>query len=146
MKIGEISPLPGAIRPRKRVGRGIGSGHGKTCGRGTKGANSRSGTKKKPGFEGGQMPIQRRVPKRGFKNPLRREFQVVNLRDIESRGFESEVTPEAMREAGLVRNLDLPIKVLGDGEVTKPLVVKANAFSKSALDKINRAGGKAEVI
>ena len=146
MNMGEIAPVSGAVRPRKRVGRGIGSGHGKTCGRGSKGAKSRSGNKRKSGFEGGQMPIQRRVPKRGFGNPFKEEFQIINLSDIEGRDFESEIDPESMKKAGIIKKLRLPIKVLGDGEISKPIVVKANAFSRSAVEKIEKAGGKAEVI
>ncbi len=131
----------------KRVGRGPGSGHGKTASRGTKGAKSRSGFRFKRGFEGGQMPLHRRVPKRGFHNPFRVEYAVVNL-DTLAEVFEagSAVTPELLRERGLVRESRAPIKVLGRGEIAKKLTVKAHKFSGSAAEKIANAGGKAETL
>jgi large subunit ribosomal protein L15 len=147
MSLNNLRPPKGARKPRKRVGRGPGSGHGKTATRGNKGAKSRSGFRFKRGFEGGQMPLHRRVPKRGFHNPFRIEYAVVNLDtivDVFDAG--SSVTPELLRERGLVRESRVPIKVLGRGDVTKPLTVHAHKFSGSAAEKIAAAGGKAEVI
>jgi large subunit ribosomal protein L15 len=147
MSLNNLRPPKGARKDRKRVGRGPGSGHGKTATRGNKGAKSRSGFRFKRGFEGGQMPLHRRVPKRGFHNPFRIEYAVVNL-DTIALVFEagSSVTPELLRERGLVRVSRGPIKVLGRGEVTKALTVHAHKFSGSAAEKIAAAGGKAEVI
>jgi len=132
---------------KKRVGRGQGSGNGKTAGRGHKGAKSRSGFKHKRGFEGGQMPLHRRVPKRGFHNPFRIEYAVVNL-DTLGEVFDagSSVTPELLRERGLVRVTGAPIKVLGRGDLAKKLTVHAHKFSGSAAEKIAKAGGLAQVI
>jgi large subunit ribosomal protein L15 len=147
MSLNNLRPPKGAKHPRKRVGRGPGSGHGKTASRGTKGAKSRSGFRFKRGFEGGQMPLHRRVPKRGFHNPFRIEYAVVNL-DTLNEVFEagSAVTPELLRERGLVRTATAPIKVLGRGEVSKALTVRAHKFSGSAAQKIAAAGGATEVI
>jgi large subunit ribosomal protein L15 len=147
MSLNNLRPPKGAKHPRKRVGRGPGSGHGKTASRGTKGAKSRSGFRFKRGFEGGQMPLHRRVPKRGFHNPFRVEYAVVNL-DTLNEVFEagSAVTPELLRERGLVRTVTAPIKVLGRGEVKKALTVRAHKFSGSAAQKIAAAGGATEVI
>ena len=143
MKLHELSPAKGSRRARKRIGRGPGSGLGKTAGRGHKGQRSRSGFSRRRGFEGGQMPLIRRVPKRGFTNIFRKEWAIVNVDRLAD--FEGEVTPEALRERGLVRP-GLPVKVLGDGEVAKSLTVKAHKFSRSAREKIEKAGGKCEVI
>ena len=147
MSLNNLRPPKGAKHPKKRLGRGMGSGHGKTASRGTKGAKSRSGFRFKRGFEGGQMPLHRRVPKRGFHNPFRIEYAVVNL-DTLGEVFEagSAVTPEVLRERGLVRLAHAPIKVLGRGEVNKALTVRAHKFSGSAAQKIAAAGGAAEVI
>ena len=147
MALNNLRPPRGARHARKRVGRGPGSGHGKTASRGSKGAKSRSGYRFKRGFEGGQMPLHRRVPKRGFHNPFRVEFAVVNL-DTLGEVFDagSSVTPDVLRERGLVRVSDAPIKVLGRGELTKKLTVLAHKFSGSAAEKIVKAGGTAEVI
>jgi large subunit ribosomal protein L15 len=143
--LSRLQPAPGSRRKVKRIGRGPGSGHGKTATRGNKGQNSRSGsTKQYAGFEGGQMPLHRRIPKRGFTNIFRREFAIVNVGDLAR--FEGEVTPERLLEAGLVRKLHDGLKVLGGGELTKAVVVRAHRFSRSALEKIAAAGGKAEVI
>ena len=147
MALNNLRPPRGAKHAKRRVGRGPGSGHGKTASRGHKGAKSRSGFRFKRGFEGGQMPLHRRVPKRGFRNPFRVEYAVVNLDtivDVFDAG--SSVTPELLRERGLVRKSRAPIKVLGRGDVTKPLTVHAHKFSGSAAEKIAAAGGKAEVI
>jgi large subunit ribosomal protein L15 len=135
----DLSPSGGSHRDRKRVGRGPGSGLGKTAGRGQKGAGARTGHKRPAGFEGGQMPLHRRLPKRGFTNIHRVEYQVVNLRDLER--FEGSVTVAALREAGLIGTLQRPVKILGTGELTKALTVEAHAFSKGAKEKIEAAGG-----
>jgi large subunit ribosomal protein L15 len=133
--------------PKKRIGRGQGSGNGKTAGRGHKGAKSRSGFHYKRGFEGGQMPLHRRVPKRGFHNPFRVEYEVVNLDTIEAR-FDAGtlVTPELLREHRLVQSADKPVKVLGRGAIGKKLTVRAHKFSGKAAEKIAAAGGTAESI
>ncbi|RMG99222.1 MAG: 50S ribosomal protein L15 [Aquificota bacterium] len=147
MKLHELAPNEGATKERKRVGRGIGSGHGKTCGKGHKGQKSRSGDRKLPSwFEGGQTPLHKRIPKRGFRPVNRVEYSVVNLRTID-RYFEEgqEVTPESLMERGLVKK-GMPVKILGDGELSKPLRIKAHAFSESAKRKIEQAGGSFEVI
>lgn len=136
----ELRPTPGSRRDRKRIGRGPGSGTGKTSGRGHKGQKARSGASIPARFEGGQMPLHRRVPKGGF-TPLRRvEYQVVNVRALEELG-EAEVTPEILRERGLIGSLKEPVKVLGDGELTRAVQVTAHAFSGSAKKKIEDAGG-----
>jgi large subunit ribosomal protein L15 len=147
MSLNNLRPPRGAKRDRKRVGRGPGSGHGKTATRGSKGAKSRSGFRFKRGFEGGQMPLHRRVPKRGFHNPFRVEYAVVNL-DTLAEVFDagSSVTPEVLRERGLVRQAHAPVKVLGRGDITKQLTVHAHKFSGSAAQKIAAAGGVAELI
>ena len=140
----DLTPGSGSHRGRKRVGRGPGSGMGKTSTRGEKGQKARSGGSVHPRFEGGQMPLIRRIPKRGFKSLNRVEYQVVNVRDLE--GLEGEVTPEALKAAGLIRSLGKPVKVLGVGEVTAKLSVSAHAFSASARTKIEGAGGSVSVI
>ncbi len=147
MDLSNLKPADGSKQNKKRVGRGPGSGNGKTAGRGNKGAQSRSGYSYKRGFEGGQMPLHRRLPKRGFNNIFRTEYSVVNLDQLEGQ-FDAgmTVTPDALREAGLVHGKRLPIKVLGRGEITKPLTVHAHKFSGSAADKLAAAGGKAEAI
>ena len=147
MSLNNLRPPKGAKHPKKRVGRGPGSGHGKTASRGTKGAQSRSGFRFKRGFEGGQTPIHRRVPKRGFHNIFRVEYAVVNL-DTLAEVFEagSAVTPELLRERGLVRQAKAKVKVLGRGDITKKLTVRAHKFSGSAAEKIAAAGGTTEVI
>jgi large subunit ribosomal protein L15 len=130
---------------KKRVGRGMGSGMGKTSTRGHKGQGSRSGSRQKRGFEGGQMPLHRRLPKRGFTNIFRTEYQVVNLSDLENLG-EKDVTPEVLRKSRLVKGKNSLIKVLGDGELKSAITVHAHKFSKSAQEKITKAGGKAEIV
>jgi large subunit ribosomal protein L15 len=134
-----------ANEKRKRVGRGMGSGMGKTSTRGHKGQGSRSGSRLMRGFEGGQMPLHRRLPKRGFTNIFRTEYQVVNLTALAELG-EKEVTPEVLKKARLVKGKDALIKVLGDGELKKAITVHAHKFSKSAQEKITKAGGKAEIV
>ncbi|MDQ0340205.1 large subunit ribosomal protein L15 [Caldalkalibacillus uzonensis] len=146
MKLHELKPAPGSRKERKRVGRGIGSGTGKTAGRGTKGQNARSGGGVRPGFEGGQMPLYRRLPKRGFKNPTRKEYAVVNLGTLNRFEEGTTVTPELLKETGVVKNLKDGLKILGEGDLKVKLTVKANKFSQSAIEKIEAAGGKTEVI
>jgi large subunit ribosomal protein L15 len=150
MNLGDLHPAQGARKRRKRVGRGPGSGHGKTSTRGHKGHKARSGGGKEPGFEGGQMPLYRRIPKRGFKNRFRREFAVLNLTDLARRFPEGgDVTPESMVEKGLLRGSQQgAVKVLGTGDLPagQRFVVRAHAFSKSATQKIEAGGGRAEVI
>jgi large subunit ribosomal protein L15 len=146
MKLHELSSAPGSRKERKRVGRGPSSGTGKTSGRGHKGQNSRSGGGTRPGFEGGQNPLYRRLPKRGFTNPTRKEYAIVNIEDLNNFAADTEVTPEFLFENGIVKNAKSGIKILGNGEVTVKLTVKANKFSQSAVDKIEAAGGKTEVI
>ena len=140
----DLTPTSGSRRNRKRVGRGPGSGRGKTATRGQKGQKSRSGASVHPRFEGGQMPLVRRIPKRGFTNFNRVEFQVVNVRDLEN--LEGDVSPEGLKAAGLIASLRKPVKVLGQGELTKALDVSAHAFSGSARDKIQAAGGSVSVV
>jgi large subunit ribosomal protein L15 len=140
----DLKPAPGSHRDRKRLGRGPGSGTGKTAGRGGKGQSARTGYKRKRGFEGGQMPLHRRLPKRGFKNFTRLEYQVVNLRDLSA--VEGDVTPESLKAAGLVTSLKRPVKVLGDGDLGAKVSVSAHAFSKSAREKIEAAGGSVTVL
>ncbi|ANE46800.1 50S ribosomal protein L15 [Paenibacillus swuensis] len=146
MKLHELQPAPGSRHPKKRIGRGIGSGTGKTAARGHKGQNARSGGGVRPGFEGGQNPLYRRLPKRGFTNFNRKEYALVNIEDLNSFAAGTEVTPELLKESGIVKNSKSGIKILGNGEVTVQLTVKANKFSQSAVDKIQAAGGKTEVI
>ncbi len=146
MKLHELSPAPGSRQERKRVGRGTGSGMGKTSTRGHKGQNARSGGGVRPGFEGGQNPLYRRLPKRGFTNPTRKEYAIVNIEELNSFEAGTEVTPELLFEQGIVKNAKSGIKFLGNGEVTVKLTVKANKFSQSAVEKIEAAGGKTEVI
>ncbi len=147
LRLGFLSPAPGSKKRKKRVGRGPGSGHGKTCGRGHKGQNARSGGGVPPYFEGGQMPLVRRIPKRGFSNQMfKKRYAIVNIRDL-VRWFSSgeEVTPEILREKGYIKK-KYPVKVLGLGEIDFPLTVKAHAFSEEARKKLEEAGGKVEVI
>jgi large subunit ribosomal protein L15 len=144
--IGALRPPVGAHKRSKRIGQGMGSGHGKTATRGSKGQRSRSGMRMRPGFEGGQMPLHRRLPKRGFTNIFRKHYAVVNLKDLEEFKPEEKITPEVLVERGLVKRLGDGLKVLGGGELKLPLQVSAHVFSKSAREKIQKAGGKAEVI
>ncbi|HHU49324.1 MAG: 50S ribosomal protein L15 [Caldicoprobacterales bacterium] len=146
MKLHELKPAEGSVRTPLRKGRGPASGLGKTAGRGHKGQKARSGGGVRPGFEGGQMPLSRRLPKRGFTNIFAKVYSLVNLKDLN--GFEegTVVTPELLKENGLVKKFNDGIKILGDGELTKKLTVQAHKFSKSAKEKIEALGGKAEVI
>jgi len=147
MDLSTLKPAQGSKHSKKRVGRGHGTGQGTQAGRGHKGAQSRSGYKFKRGFEGGQMPLHRRIPKRGFHNPFRREYAVVNLDTLADR-FDAGtvVTPELLRERGLVHGTGSPIKVLARGDIAKKLTVRAHKFSGKAVEKIAAAGGAAEVL
>lgn len=146
MRLDDLKPAAGSNKKRKRVGRGDGSGHGKTSGRGHKGQGARSGGNTKPGFEGGQMPLQRRLPKRGFRNPFKIKVAVVNLEQLEAFPSGSEVTPELLTQHGLVRGNQPRVKVLGDGDLSKSLTVRAHGFSAKAKEKIEACGGKVELI
>ncbi|MBR1811547.1 MAG: 50S ribosomal protein L15 [Clostridia bacterium] len=147
MKLHELAPAAGSKKDVKRVGRGPASGQGKTAGKGHKGQKARAGRGPRPGFEGGQMPLQRRVPKRGFNNIFAKEIAIVNLADLDARFADGDVVDvAALIEAGLVKKELDGVKVLGNGELTKKLTVKVNAFSASAKEKIEAAGGTAEVI
>jgi len=145
MNIQDLKAAPGSRKSTRRVGRGVGSGRGKTSARGHKGQKSRSGGGVRPGFEGGQMPLQRRLPKRGFKNPFATSYKVLNLRDIERCGLE-EISPEILLENGIIKSIDDGLKILGAGELSRAVKVKANAFSETARKKIEGAGGTAEVV
>jgi large subunit ribosomal protein L15 len=145
MKLNELLPPEGSRGTRKRVGRGVGSGQGKTAGRGTKGHNSRSGGGVRPGFEGGQMPLHRRLPKRGFTNIFKKKIAVINIRDLERFESGSIVDEAALIRAGLVKGRRDGIKLLGQGEIKIPLTVKVNGVSKNAREKIIAAGGNIEV-
>lgn len=147
MRIEDLKPAEGSKRGDRRVGRGVGSGLGKTSGKGHKGQKARSGGTKGAGFEGGQMPLQRRLPKRGFSNyPFSKEYAVINLRDLSKLVDLEVITPDVLREGGVVKDMKDGLKVLGDGEIKKSITVKAHAFSSAARKKITDAGGKAEVI
>jgi len=146
MKLHELRPAAGSTKNRKRIGRGTASGQGTTAGRGMNGQNSRSGGGVRPGFEGGQMPLFRRLPKRGFNNFTRKHWTIVNVETLNKFEDGTEITPEMLLETGVVSKLNYGLKILGDGELTKKLTVKANKFTQSAITKIEAAGGKAEVI
>ncbi len=147
MRQDKLAPAPGSRKDRKRVGRGNGSGHGTYSGRGCKGQKSRSGFSMRPGFEGGQLPLIKRLPrKRGFVNIFRTEYSIVNLDSLNAFEAGSEVTPEVLVAAGVVKSLRQPIKVLAEGGIDRPLTVKANRFSAAAKAKIEAAGGKAEEV
>jgi large subunit ribosomal protein L15 len=147
MRLHELSPAPGAVKKRKRVGRGPGSGHGKTSCKGMKGQKSRSGGGKGPGFEGGQTPIYRRLPKLpGFKNPFKKVFAIVNVDQLNMFDAKAVVDPQTLQQAGLIKSAEMMVKILGRGEIEKSITVKANHFSGSALRKIEAAGGKAESL
>jgi large subunit ribosomal protein L15 len=148
MKLHELKPAPGSTKKRTRVGRGIAAGKGKSAGRGTKGQHSRSGGTKPAYFEGGQLPLVRRLPfKRGFNNIFRTRYQEVNISGLEERfNADAVVTPAAMKEAGLIRNADRPVVILGNGTLSKKLTVSAHRFTKSAVEKIEKAGGTTEKL
>ena len=144
--LNQLSPVEGARHSKKRLGRGIGSGQGKTAGKGSKGQNSRSGGGTRPGFEGGQLPLFQRLPKRGFKNFTRKEYAIINIADLNAFEDGAVVDAIALVEAGIVKEVFDGVKVLGQGELTKKLTVKAAKFSQSAVEKIEKAGGKTEVM
>ncbi len=147
MNQNELSPAPGSKKSRKRVGRGDGSGHGSYSGRGCKGQKARAGYKTKPGFEGGQLPLVKRLPrKRGFVNIFRTEYSVININKLNMFESGSEVTPERLVAAGLVKSLRHPVKILAEGDINHPLVVKAHKFSTTARAKIEAAGGRVEEV
>jgi len=145
MELNNLKPKKGARHAKKRIGRGPGSGHGKTAGRGEKGQKSRSGYSRMLGFEGGQMPLHRRLPKRGFTNIFKKEYAIVNLRDLEKLEGDS-FTVDRLVELGVIRKLGEGLKVLGTGELTRAITVEAHVFSRSAADKIQKAGGQAKLI
>jgi large subunit ribosomal protein L15 len=145
MKLSELKATPGSRKDRKRVGRGIGSGTGKTSGRGQKGQKSRSGGNPHPWFEGGQMPLYRRLPKRGFTNIFKKEYEIVSIAQLERLKIKGPITLEAMREKGIIRKVDL-VKVLGDGELSEAITIHAHKFSRSALEKIEKSGGKVVTV
>jgi large subunit ribosomal protein L15 len=145
MILEELRPPEGARKKRKRVGRGIGSGHGKTACRGAKGQNARSGRGTKAGFEGGQMPLQRRLPKRGFHSPFKKEFSIIHIRDLNRFPKDSLVEPELLHQSGLLKKTDL-VKLLSEGELEHPLTIRVHQVSKAALKKVEAASGKVEVI
>ena len=145
--LSDLVPNEGSNQKRKRVGRGTGSGHGKTSGRGTKGQKSRSGPGVRAGFEGGQLPIQKRMPyKRGFTNIYKADWEVVNLGLIDELGFTGEVTPKVLYDRGVIRGLEFPVKILGDGEITRALQITAHAVSEPAKERIEAAGGSVTLI
>ena len=146
MKVHDLSPLAGARKKRKRVGRGPGSGHGKTSCRGHKGQKSRSGGSLRPGFEGGQMPLQRRLPKRGFTNIFKKHYALINVKDLEGFAPNAELDTEALKKAGLVNKVKDGVKLLGDGEISHPVIIKVHKVSKTAKEKVEMAGGKVEII
>jgi large subunit ribosomal protein L15 len=144
--LSNLTPAPGSRKKRKRIGRGQGSGHGGTATRGHKGAGSRSGSKHRAWFEGGQMPLARRLPKRGFHSPFKVDYQVVNVDVLEKLATDGSITPEILAKLGVVKKADAPVKVLGNGELKAKLEVSAHAFSKSAVQKIETVGGKVQSI
>ena len=146
MKLYELQPAPGSKFEPKRKGRGHGSGNGKTAGRGHKGQNARSGGGVRPGFEGGQKPLHRRIPKRGFTNIFAKQYVEINVSDLERFDNNTVVTPELLKEAGVIKSIKDGVVVLGRGEITKSLTIKASRFSKTAAEKIESAGGKVEVM
>ena len=146
MKLHELKPAFGSTTAPKRLGRGVGSGLGKTSGKGHKGAKARSGGGKRPGFEGGQMPLVRRLPKRGFYNKFRTEYVAINVSRLDIFEDGDTVTPVDLIEYGIIKNIEDGVKIMGNGEITKKLTVQANKFTASAKEKIEAAGGKAEVI
>ena len=145
-KLHKLSPAEGSKTRKKRVGRGMSSGKGKTSGRGMNGQNARSGGGVRPGFEGGQMPLYRRLPKFGFNNPFSKEYSIVNVDELNRFSDDEEITTDRLIEEGLVKNVKDGVKILGDGELEVQLTVKANKFSRTAKEKIEQAGGKAEVV
>ena len=146
MRLDDLNASKGANKRPKRVGRGMGSGHGKTSCRGHKGQKARSGSKLRPGFEGGQMPLARRVPKRGFRNPFKKRYQIINIQKLNRFKKDSTLTPQMFQEQGIIKNTDLPVKILSTGSINKTLNIQVHAVSKQAKEKIEKAGGKVELI
>ena len=146
MELYKLKSPKGANKHRKIRGRGPGSGHGKTSCRGNKGQKARSGHKIRLGFEGGQMPLIRRVPKRGFKSKSTRKFQIVNLKELNIFKPNTDIAPDKLKQFGLIKNEKLCVKILGEGEISRPLIVKAHSFAKTAKEKIEKAGGKTEIL
>ena len=144
MRLNELKPSPGSRHRKKRIGRGIGSGHGKTSGRGHKGQKARAGGTLRPGFEGGQTPLFRRIPKRGFSKPVKNGYVIINLADL--KGIEGDITLEYFIKKGLLKDQKERIKILGEGDIEKPVTIQAHAFSKAAKEKIEKTGGKAVII
>ena len=145
LRINNLKPVPKSIKKRKRIGRGEASGHGKTSGRGHKGALSRAGTKKRHWFEGGQMPLHRRLPKKGFHNPFKKHYEIVNLWQLNKFQEVKEITPEKLKETGIISG-KYPVKLLSNGELKKPFKIKVHSFSEKAQKKVEEAGGIIEVI
>ena len=146
MKLDSLSPIKGSVKKRKRIGRGHGSGLGKTSGRGHKGAGQRSGNKKRAWFEGGQMPLARRLPRRGFTNIFKENFQIVNVGDINNFEDGSVIDPVFLKDSGLIRSSLKPVKILGNGSIEKKIKISASAFSISAKEKIEKAGGEITIL
>ena len=146
MRLNDLSPLKGTRKKAKRVGRGEGSGHGKTSCRGHKGQKSRSGASIRPGFEGGQMPLQRRLPKRGFKNPFKKEYEIIHIRDLNKLDQGSSLDVDSLKNAGLIRGSKKKVKILGDGEISTPIEIRVHKVTRTARQKIETAGGKIELI
>ena len=146
MKLEELKPAKGAKKKRKRVGCGVGSGHGKTSCRGQNGQRSRSGSTKHPWFEGGQMPLQRRVPKRGFHNLFKKIYEIVNVEDLKRFPADTEVNAKNLREAGLVKKRNAKVKLLGNGEIDRPVKVTVHGCSKSARERVEKAGGQVQIL
>ena len=146
MELNELVPAPGSRTKPYRKGRGIGSGNGKTAGKGHKGQNARSGGGVRPGFEGGQMPLYRRLPKRGFKNVLATKYSEINVSTLDKFENGAEVTPELLQESGLIKKINDGVSVMGNGEITKKITIHAHRFTKTAKEKIEKAGGKAIII
>lgn len=146
MRLDDLAPAPGARKKKKRLGRGSGSGHGKTAGRGTKGQKSRSGGGVPPWFEGGQMPLQRRVPKRGFYNPFRKVYAILNIADLARFGDAAEIGPELLKQAGIWKSKYQGVKLLAEGKIDRAVTVKVHKASGAAVEKITAAGGRVELI
>jgi large subunit ribosomal protein L15 len=146
MRLNDLSPMKGSFKKRKRVGRGPGSGHGKTSCRGHKGQKARSGANIRPGFEGGQMPLQRRLPKRGFTNIFKKEYEVINIKDLKRFDQDTILDINLLKDTGLIRGVKNGVKLLSFGEISHPLAIKVNKVSKKAREKVEAAGGKVELI
>ncbi|UCB57342.1 MAG: 50S ribosomal protein L15 [Candidatus Omnitrophota bacterium] len=146
MRLNDLYPSKGTNKKPKRVGRGIGSGHGKTSCRGHKGQKARSGRKLRPGFEGGQMPIARRLPKRGFRNRFKKEYQIINVEQLNKFRKDSTITPQILQDEGLIKDAQMPIKILGKGKIAKVLNIQTPAISQQAKEKIEKAGGKVSTV